>query len=278
MQGARRRELVGHAATGILVPVAVLLAACQGSTVVTGPPPGDATRRVTALGRLEPKDGVLRVAGPSRPSVVVAKIFVEEGDRVLAGQPLAELDGRVIDEAAVAKAKAALNNAEGALARMRPLVAQRIASEEALDTAELHVETARADLVAAQATLDLDVVRAPVAGQVVELFARSGERIGPDGLAEIAQNDAMFAVAEVYETDIGLVRLGQRATVRSPAIAQDLTGTVDHIGVKIGKQDLLGTDPVARTDSRVVEVRVKLDDPTHAASLSNLQVEVAITP
>src|SRR5947208_3454539 len=47
---------------------------------------------VTALGRLEPKDGIIRVAGPSRPSVVIAKLVVEEGDRVEAGQPIAVLD------------------------------------------------------------------------------------------------------------------------------------------------------------------------------------------
>jgi HlyD family secretion protein len=40
----------------------------------------------------------------------------------------------------------------------------------------------------------------------------------------------------------------------------------------------MDTDPVARTDARVVEVRVRLDDAARAAALSNLQVEVAIEP
>jgi HlyD family secretion protein len=48
--------------------------------------------------------------------------------------------------------------------------------------------------------------------------------------------------------------------------------------MKIGKQDVLDTDPVARTDARVVEVRVRLDDSAKVASLSRLQVEVAIEP
>ena len=48
--------------------------------------------------------------------------------------------------------------------------------------------------------------------------------------------------------------------------------------MKIGKQDVIDTDPIARTDARVVEVRVKLDDSAKAAGLSNLQVEVAIQP
>ena len=233
---------------------------------------------MTALGRLEPKDGILRVAGPSRPSVVIAKLHVDEGDRVQAGQALAELDAIAADEAAVAKAKASLRNAEASLGRIRPLVAQRVASQEQLDGAQLSVDTARADLVAAQSVLDLDVVRAPVAGQVVTIFARAGERVGPNGFAEIAQNDQMFAVAEVYETDVGRVKVGQRATIKSPAFSDMLAGTVDRIGMKIGKLDQLDTDPIARTDARVVEVRVKLDDSAKASGLSHLQVEVAIAP
>jgi HlyD family secretion protein len=125
---------------------------------------------------------------------------------------------------------------------------------------------------------DQDVVRAPVAGQIVRIHARAGERVGSDGFAEIAQNDQMFAVAEVYETDVGRVRRGQRATITSPAIEGPVAGVVDRIGMKIGKQDVLDTDPVARTDARVVEVRVRLDDSAKVASLSRLQVEVAIEP
>ena len=64
--------------------------------------------------------------------------------------------------------------------------------------------------------------------------------------------------------------------MHSPALSTALAGTVERIGIKIGKLDILDTDPVARTDARVVEVRVKLEHPARAASLSNLQVEVTI--
>jgi HlyD family secretion protein len=263
-----------------LALLALVAVGCQSADPPAGADPlaDPGPARVTALGRLEPRDGILRLAGPSRPSVVVAKLRVEEGDRVAAGQPLAELDAVGADESAVEKARAALRNAELELGRIRPLVAQGIASREALDTAQLHVDTARADVAAAQAVLDLDVVRAPVAGQVVRIFARAGERVGPDGLAEIAQNDQMFAVAEVYETDVGRVKVGRHATVTSPAIDGPVGGVVDRIGLAVGKQDVLDTDPVARTDARVVEVRVKLDDSARVAGLSRLQVEVAIEP
>jgi HlyD family secretion protein len=271
----RRRRIAG-----LLVALAVTAAGCRSPDAPANATPGAPARpgRVTALGRLEPKDGVLRIAGPSRPSVVIAKLLVDEGDRVQAGQPLAELDTIAADDAAVAKARATLRNAEAAMGRIRPLVAQRIASQESLDTAQLAVDTARADLVGAQSVLDADVVRAPVAGQVVHVFTRQGERVGASGFLEIAQNAQMYAVAEVYETDVGRVKTGQRATIASPALEGTLAGTVDRIGMEIGKQDVLATDPVARTDARVVLVRVKLDDSVRAAALSHLQVEVAIEP
>jgi len=263
--------------------LAVLVLGCDrgGSAGAAGsredspaPPEG-----VSALGRIEPKDGLIRVAAPSsRPSVVIAKLLVEEGDRVQVGEPLAELDTIAADAAGVAKAQAEVKNAESERARLQPLLAQRIVADEARDRAQLRVDVARADLAAAQAALDQAVVRAPVTGQVVAIHARRGERVGPDGLAEIAQNDVMYAVAEVYETDVGRLKVGQRAMVRSPALEHDLAGTVDRVGMKIGKQDLLAADPVARTNARVVEVRIKLDEPAKAAAFSNLQVEVTITP
>ena len=240
------------------------------------PPPGPV--RITALGRLEPRDGIRRVAGPSRPAAVIAKMLVEEGDQVRAGQPLAILDTQAEDAARVARATAELANAARDLARLEPLVRDGMVSVAARDEKQLRVDIARADLLVAQAAVDKDTVHAPVAGQIIALHARAGERVGQDGIAEIGQTDAMFAVAEVYETDVARVRVGHRATMRSPALDGALTGKVDRIGLKVGKLDVQDVDPVARTDARVVAVRIKLDDSARAARLSNLQVDVTIEP
>ena len=122
------------------------------------------------------------------------------------------------------------------------------------------------------------VVRSPITGRVLDIHARQGERVGADGIAELGQTDAMYAVAEVYETDAPRVRVGQRATVSSSALPQAVSGTVDRIGLKIGKKDVLSVDPAAKTDARVVEVRILLDDAAQVAELTNLEVDVTITP
>ena len=92
----------------------------------------------------------------------------------------------------------------------------------------------------------------------------------------VAGVDQMQAVAEVFEADVRRVRVGQRALVRSPALPQDLTGTVTRIRPKVQKIDQIGDDPVARKDARIVEVEIKLDDGRAVANLTNLQVEVEI--
>lgn len=259
-------------ALGCSAPDAPMAGAAPGTPSTRSP----SIVAVTALGRLEPGDGLTRVAGPSRISVVIAQLLVGEGDWVEQGHTIAVLDTLAENEARVARTKAEVGNAQAELHRWDELFRQGTAATSLRDAAQLKVDVAKAELQAAQAALDLDTVHAPVSGQIVKVYARRGEKVGADGIVEIAQNDRMYAVAEVYETDIGRVQVGQRAVVRSPALDPELTGTVERIGLKVGKLEALDTDPTARTDARVVEVKVKLDDSKRAASLTNLQVEVAI--
>lgn len=233
---------------------------------------------VGCLGRLEPRGGVLRVAGPPRPAVVIEELLVSEGGSVQEGQVIAVLAGIGVQRADVARLEAELANAERELARHRKLRSNRVLSESELQAHQLARDVARAALARAQAEFELSTVRAPIDGQVLEIHAREGERVGPDGIVEIGTTSAMYAVAEVYETDIGRVHVGQGAVVRSPALPRELTGEIETIGLKIGKKDVLSTDPVADADARVVEVEIRLHEPELAAALTNLRVDVLIGP
>ncbi len=233
---------------------------------------------VAALGRLEPRGGVIRVAGPPRPAVVIEELLVQEGDAVTKGQPLATLAGIGLQRAEVERLEAELENATRELERNRKLRRDRVLSESKWQAVVLARDVARASLARARADLALSTVHAPIEGQVLEIHAREGERVGPEGIAELGRTAAMYAVAEVYETDIGRVRVGQGARVRSPALPRELRGEVERIGLKIGKKDVLSTDPVADADARVVEVEIRLLEPELAAALTNLRVEVVIEP
>jgi HlyD family secretion protein len=238
-------------------------------------PPLAPPSRVTARGRLEPQNGLLRIAGPSSPSVaVVANLFVEEGSRVEAGQLLATIDTEEVLKAQVEEGGAELRNAEREFSRAQEL--GKVTSDAERDRWEIRVEIARAHLTRARADLVRARISSPVSALVVDVHARPGERIGPEGLLELARIDRMYAIAEVYETDVGRVRAGQRARASSPALAGPLTGRVEWVRPKVEKQDDIGTDPAARKDARVVEVKVLLDDAAAAAPFTNLQVEVEI--
>lgn len=238
----------------------------------------DAERSVSAFGRLEPEDGVRRIAGPSGATSVIAELRVDEGDAVEPGQVLAVLDTAPMRVADRNRWTAELANAKRELARHSELNTSRVVSDSSRDDWETRVRVAEAELARARAELARSYVRAPLAGRVLYLHAREGEQVGAEGILELGRTDSMFAVAEVYEDDVGRVRLGQRARVRSPVLSQDLTGTVDWIHLKVAKQDALGTDPAARKDARVVEVEIRLDDSAAASALTNLQVEIEIEP
>jgi HlyD family secretion protein len=86
----------------------------------------------------------------------------------------------------------------------------------------------------------------------------------------------MHVVAEVYESDVQRLKLGQNATISSAALPQSTTGTVIHIGAMIQKNAVMAVDPAASADARVVEVRIRLDQPDLVNALTNLQVDVLI--
>ena len=237
-----------------------------------------APQGVSALGRIEPKNGLIQVAGPPRPAVVIGELLVEEGTEVEKGQVIAVLVGIEVQRAELERLSAQLANAENELDRNRKLYDNGSISDSDWRALQLARDVAAANRQRAQAELDLSEVRAPLGGRVLQIHARPGERVGPEGLVELANTSVMYAVAEVYETDIGRVRISQRARIRSPALTGELTGEVERIGLKVGKKDVLSTDPVADADARVVEVRVRLQNPEVAADLTNLRVQVVFEP
>jgi len=233
---------------------------------------------ITALGRIEPRDGVIRVSGPSRIAVVIGALRVAKGDKVKTGDVLVVLDSHGSEQAVVDRLRAELSSAERELARKRKLHREGAIADSILEAELLTRDVARAQLRYAQAELARSTVRAPFDGQVLEIHARTGERVGPKGILELGRTDEMYAIAEVYETDVRRIKVGQRARVSSPALEAPIDGVVERVGMKIGKLDALSTDPAARTDARVVEVEIRLEDSEPVKALTNLQVEIAIAP
>ncbi|WP_341526720.1 ABC exporter membrane fusion protein [Nostoc sp. UHCC 0302] len=147
-------------------------------------------------------------------------------------------------------------------------------------TAQAEVDSAIATVDKIQAELDLAYIRAPKAGQILRIIAHPGETVGNEGIVELGQTERMFAVAEIYESDIAKIRPGQSASISSPsnAFPGKLGGTVDQIGLKVAKKDVLDSDPTTATDARVIEVKIRLDQAAsrQVARFTNLQVNVEV--
>jgi HlyD family secretion protein len=238
-------------------------------------------RVISSLGRLEPENGVVQLAGPSGSGfagAVLKTLEVAEGDWVEKDQIVARLDSYELRSAEVARLNAILDNARSEMARQQNLSRTSATSRSNLDAAQMDLDIALADLAAARANLELAVVRAPLRAQVLEIHAYPGERVGPEGIMELGRTDRMYAVAEVYETDITGVEVGQLAKIRTPAMDAELTGKVERISLKVGRLDVVGTDPIAKTDARVVEVFILLDDSSAVSRFTNMQVKVEIQP
>jgi len=281
-------------------------------------------RSVAARGRLEPLGGIIRLGAPSTPDAVsggaVAKLHVDFGDDVTAGQLLAEIDSAAVAKARLAEARAYLETtrrealATASLAdescvlaevagrqsrRKTELLGRGLASSEETERAkgdadagaascaarravarvsESAIASAEASVARHQAEIERSFIRAPFAGRILDIHARPGEIVGLDGVLELGRVGSMYAIAEVYETDVRNVHKGLRARITSSALPDDLGGTVERIRPKVQKMDEIGTDPAARKDARIVEVEIRLDESKAAANLTNLQVDVEIGP
>lgn len=160
-------------------------------------------------------------------------------------------------------------SSRAAIAEVRPID---------VSVASAEVDEALANVKQAEANLALSFVRSPRNGQILRVITKEGEKVGNGGIVELGNTMQMMVVAEIYETDVHRVKVGQRATISSQGLVQQLQGTVDEVGLRIGKKDLLGTDPAAASDARVVEVKINLhpESSRQAKALTNLQVDVVI--
>jgi len=147
-----------------------------------------------------------------------------------------------------------------------------------VQAAQAEVNSAITAVKKAQAELALAYVRSPRDGQVLKIHTWDGEIVGNNGIVELGQTNQMIAVAEVYETDVKRLKIGQKAIVTSDAFSGDTTGTVKEIGLQIYKNNVLNTDPTAATDARIVEVKIQLDPASSlkVQAFTNLEVTVEI--
>lgn len=280
-----RRTLWLVAGVAALVLVGLLgrtLVARQAASVAVAPAPASAielaagdvatARRAELVTQLQVSGG-LKAA---QSAVVKAKVAAElktltvrEGDRVVAGQLIGQLDNtettwrlrQAEDQAAAAQAQ--LDVAQRTLDNNKSLVNQGFISRNALDTSVSNVAGAAASLQAARAAAEIArkavkdcEIRAPLSGMVSVRVAQPGERVAVDGrIVEVVDLSHIELEAAVAPEDVLALRVGQTARVQVDGLAETLAGRVARI------------NPSAQTGTRSVMAYLALPASAQAAGL-----------
>jgi HlyD family secretion protein len=274
-------------------------AAAKREAVLRAKPAPARPEAVAALGRLEPAGDIRVLAAPTSGVGATPRITaleVVEGQRVLPGQLLARFDTaptqlaqRDLLRARIANLRRRLDVESRELARYRQLTKVGAIAADELDRREQdhlllqgQLQEAQAELVKEEADLDNTELRSPMAGTVLRINARVGERPGDKGILELGASDRMEAVVEVYESDIARVKPGMpvRLTSENGGFTGTLAGRVSRISPQVRQRQVLSTDPTGDADARIVEVRVQLDpaDAQRVRQLTGMKVIARLAP
>ena len=252
---------------------------------------------VVDIGRIEAWD---EVAIESKVPGRVAKVLVEEGDRVEEGQLLVKLDprdaARVVarENATLARARALFEHAERERERKQRGIRDGIVTGVELDGAthgallsKLDVSAARVALATARDRLNDTEIRAPRAGTVIRRAIEPGEMVVP-GIESTFEKRALLTIAdlsrllvrvELNQIDVAKVRPGQRVSLRLDALpGETFPATVREVAAASirtpGKDaDVFPIEAVLeRADSRIkpgmtADVRIFVDEKSDVVSL-----------
>ena len=209
------------------------------------------------------QDRIAHVA--PRVSARITEVRAKLGDSVIKGQALALLDSIELGEAhsAYQQAKSQFSLAGSDFERAQKLKAEDIIPEKDYLRARSEYEKAKASLRAADDKLQLlDVahresetgsasvfpLKAPFAGKVIEKDAVLGELAQPDkSLFTVADLSTLWIEANLFEKDLGKVRVGASATVTVGAYPEEIfKGRLTYISSTVDKE------------SRAVQARVEV--------------------
>ncbi len=211
------------------------------------------SRSVRASGRIEVDERRLHTVAPKFEGWIEKLHVNATGQPVGRGQPLAEVYSPELvsaqkEYAIAAQGRESLREAgPEAQAGMKQLADSGLLRLRNWDISDEQIARLR-EGGEVRRTLTL---RAPASGIVMEKKAVAGMRFMPgEMLYQVADLSSVWVVADVFEQDIGLVRVGQKATVGIDAYPnRTFEGTVTYVY------------PTLKAETRSVPVRVELPNP-----------------
>lgn len=184
---------------------------------------------------------------PRRRAVLAAEVpgtvetlRVEEGQRVSAGQLLATVDTRALQQE-LAEAQALYDRAADEHRRAEALFERRSVTRSDLVAAETDLEVAEARLASARLRLDKSRIEAPWAGVVAAKRVEVGDYVVPgQAVVELLDTSRLKVRSPVPASDVPFVAVGEPVTIRVSSLAgETIEGTVVRLAAEL--------DPDART-------------------------------
>ena len=294
----KRIVIVAPLAFGVLIVIALAAAqwgggpsqaASVGSPMPPMPPTAAARgQRVVAEGRVAPYPGAEITLGFDLAGTIES-IAVDEKQSVRKDQILARL--RVDDlRAALAEAKARIEESEAdvrlyeiEVERADKLVRGQVESLQNADRARRNLEAARARTATSRAAvqrLDAEiaksVLKAPIAGVITQKLVDAGENVrAGDPLLTIVDLDRLRVEAEVDEFDASRVAVGAAVQVTAEGYDnQSWRGRVEEIPDTVGRRSVRPQDPGKPEDTRVLRVKIALEEETPLRLGQRVEVEI----
>jgi RND family efflux transporter MFP subunit len=170
----------------------------------------------------------------ARTQGVVEALFVEEGDVVEAGQPLAQLETERL-ALEVARSKVQLANLLAAYERAEQLHEARMVSPNEYDTARFNYQAEATNLQLREYELREATIRATIGGVITRRHVKVGYTLSQNEPAfEMKRLDTIEAELNIPEREIGRIRSGQYARVLIDALAdQRFEGNVQRVAPEV---------------------------------------------
>jgi HlyD family secretion protein len=256
-------------------------------------------QQVTALGRLTPQGGLVTLAVPAGTAggnEVVERWFVEEGAEIRKDEVLARLSSYGQLSASLSQAQSNLASTKALLPfleisknRGQLLYRDGAISEEELAKTSASIITKRADISAAEAEvlraskqLHAAEIRSPLDGNLIRIYSWPGMKETDQGLALVGRTGDMQVWAQVFQSDVPRLRIGQiaRVTPESGGFSGSLRASLASIIGVVSARDLFATNANNDVNARVVLVKLNLDpaDRERVSRLSGLNVTVRFDP
>jgi HlyD family secretion protein len=137
-----------------------------------------------------------------------------------------------------------------------------------------NLKVLRSNLDNARTSREQALVRSPLDGTVVQVYARAGEKVGQNGIVKIVDMSQMRVIADVDEQHMDRAHIGAKVDVTFRGSANTYPGKISRVVPLVKRMQRTEPDGGSTTDSPVVQVEIELDNPSSMPEVLGREAKV----